>query len=289
MKTKYFISILAILALMVYSCDKVEPPFIENVNYCDGNKKVLLEDYTGHGCVNCPDAAVIAHNLNESFCADEEKLVIIAVHAGYFAQPYIDHDSLFSTDFRTEAGNEWDTYFGVSAQGNPNGLVDRVKVDNNFVIGPDNWGNVAGPLLNQAAKAGITIYNEFNPDNSTISTTITSDFLFELEGTYKLVVCVTQNNIIAPQKNNNPEIAPTPIDTTYVHNHVLRGTLNGTWGEDLVTNSVVSLGTSVVKEYSYQFPDEWIPEDCNIVAFIYDDETKEVLQAEEQAVITLED
>lgn len=288
MKIKYIIPFLTIFALLIYSCDKVDPPYIENVNYCDGNKKVLLEDYTGHGCVNCPAAAVLAHNLNESFCADEEKLVIISVHAGYFAQPYIDHDSLFSADFTTEAGNEWDTYFGISAQGNPNGLVDRVKTSTGFVIGPDDWGNIAGPLLEQPAKAGLTIFNEFNPDNSTLNTTITTDFFFELEGTYKLIVCVTQDNIIAPQKNKNPEVGPTPIDTNYVHNHVLRGSLNGSWGENIVTSTVVSAGTSITKEYSHVFPDAWIPEDCHLVAFIYDEATKQVLQAEESPVIDIE-
>ena len=285
MKIKYIIALLIGLTFVINSCDKVDPPYIQNVNYCDGNKKVLLEDYTGHLCVNCPAAAVIAHDLNSAFCADEDKLVIIAVHAGYFAQPGTGDDSIFSADFRTEAGNAWDTYFGVSAQGNPNGLVDRVKISSGFVIGPNDWGNVAGPLLEQPAQAGITIFNSFNPDENNLTTTITTNFLFELEGTYKLIVCVTQNNIIAPQKNNDPEVGPYPIDSNYVHNHVLRGSLNGDWGENLVTNAVVGVGTTVVKEYSCDFPDEWIPKDCNIVAFVYDDETKKVLQAEQASVI----
>ncbi len=282
MKTKYFISILILVAFILNSCDKVSPPYIESRDYCSGNKKVLIEDYTGHGCVNCPGAAVLAHDLKEQFC---DRVVIIGVHAGYFAKPYFEDDTLFAANYTTEAGNTWDNFFGNSSMGNPNGLIDRVKKSDGYVLYPQSWANTVDPLLMESAKALITISNDFNTDNSTLTTNIKTDIQEPLEGKYSLIVCITQDNLVSPQKNNDPEIGPTPIDENYVHNHVLRGTLNGVWGETIGTNGEVSVGSVYENSYTSAFPDNWIPKDCHVVAFMYNDETKTVVQVEELAVL----
>lgn len=285
MKTKYITPIFLFFAFIMTSCDKVSQPFVESIDLCDGNKKVLIEDYTGHGCVNCPGAAVKAHELNENFCATEDKLVIIGVHAGYFAKPYFEDNELFKADFTTEAGDTWDTFFGNSVKGNPNGLIDRVKDDNGYVFYPDSWGAIAGERLAQAAKANITISNDFDTESKELTTLINTEFIANTEGNYKLIVCVTQNNIIAPQKNNDENIGPTPIDSVYVHNHVLRGSLNGAWGETLSSSGTVEMGDNYDKTYTHIFPADWIPIDCHVVAFVYNEESKEVLQVEEAPVI----
>ena len=106
-----------------------------------------------------------------------------------------------------------------------------------------------------------------------------------MEGVYKLIVCITQDNIISPQKNNDPEIGPTPIDENYVHNHVLRKAINGSWGEILNNGSDVNPDADYLKTYSQVFTNDWIPKDCHVVAFVYNEETKEVLQVEELGVM----
>ena len=281
MKIKHIITIIIFITFVFNSCDKVSSPYVEDRDYCSGNKKVLLEDYTGHGCVNCPGAAVLAHDLKESFC---DRIVIISVHAGFFAEPNFGNNPLFDADFTTEGGNTWDTYFGNSSMGNPNGLVDRMKGSNGYVIYPQSWAQVADAQLMEAAKALITISNDFDNDNNTLSTTIKTDFQEAVEGTYKLIVCITQDNIIAPQKNNDPEVGPTPIDSAYVHNHVLRKVINGSWGENLSNSGTVDMSVTYEKTYTQEFIEGWIPADCHVVAFVYHEETKQVLQVEELPV-----
>lgn len=282
MKIRYLTITLILFAFIVNSCDKVSPPYQEARDYCGGNKNVLIEDYTGHGCVYCPGAAVIAHDLKEAFC---DRVVIITVHAGHFAVPNFDENPLFSADFRTEAGNTWNTFFGISAMGNPNGLVDRVKDQIDYVISPQNWAKTADTLLLEDAKALITINNDFDTSSKTLSTTIKTDFQEDVDGNYKLIVCLTQDNIVAPQKNNDKDIGPTPIIMDYVHNHVLRKVINGTWGEDLSSSGTVDMSTTYEKTYTQLFTDEWIPADCHVVAFVYHEETNRVLQVEELGVL----
>lgn len=285
MKIRYITILLVLIAIVLNSCDKVTPPYVEKLDYCFGNKKVLIEDYTGHGCVNCPQAAVIAHDMNENFCDQKERFVIIGVHAGYFAKPNFENNPIFAADYTTEAGDTWDTFFGNSAMGNPNGLIDRVEGPTGYVFYPQSWEDIAAPLLLEPAQALITISNDFDTDNNTLSTLIKTKFQEDVEGTYKLIVCITQNNIISAQKNNDESIGPTPIDSAYVHNHVLRGTINGTWGENLSGSGSIDMSTTYEKTYTQLFADDWIPEDCQIVAFVYLEETKQVIQVEELGVL----
>jgi len=282
MKIRYIFVIVILLAFVINSCDKVSPPYVEARDYCSGNKKVLVEDYTGHGCVNCPGAAVLAHELNDKFC---NRLVIIGVHAGYFAQPNFEDNPLFAADYTTEAGNTWDSFFGNSSLGNPNGLIDRVKGANGYVLYPASWGETIDPLLAQPAKALMTISNNFDEGNNTLTTTVKTEFQTVMAGTYKLIVCITQDNIVSPQKNNDENIGETPIDENYVHNHVLRKAINGSWGENLSATGEVETNTTYEKTYTQVFANDWIPKDCHIVAFVYDESNKTVLQVEELAVI----
>ncbi len=281
MKSRYLLFFIVAMAFVVNSCDKVDPPYVEKIDFCSGDKKVLLEDYTGHDCVNCPTAAVLAHTLQEDFC---DRVVIMAVHAGYFARPSTSNP-LFASDYRTEAGNEWDTFFGNGAQGNPNGLVDRVPMDDNYVIRPGSWGTVIAPLLQQPAEAKLVIKNEFNTANKKLTTKITTTFLEPMDGNVHLLVCLTQDSIISAQKNNDPDVGQTPVEENYVHMHMLRTTLNGTWGESVSGGSTISTGDSFVKEYTLDFVDEWVPKNCHIVAFIYHEDTKSVIQVEESHVL----
>ena len=48
-------------------------------------KTVLIKDFTGARCVNCPAAAEHAHNLQHQL--DENHIFIMSVHAGFLAQP----------------------------------------------------------------------------------------------------------------------------------------------------------------------------------------------------------
>ncbi|MGZ4090555.1 MAG: hypothetical protein ACXVNO_07530, partial [Bacteroidia bacterium] len=126
--------LLSVISLMAFaSCDKVKEPlpkkniavgtnFITYSNSMRSNyRKVFLEDYTGHTCGNCPAAAIVSENLSEQY---KDSLVAIAVHAGFFSKI---NSPDYLTSFTCTPGNDWDAAsgFGISAAGNPNGMIDR--------------------------------------------------------------------------------------------------------------------------------------------------------------------
>ena len=64
-------------------------------------QKILIEDFTGHTCQNCPEAAEELHTIQSNY---PSQVIGIAIHAGFFAEPE-NNDTSFTTDFRTEKGN----------------------------------------------------------------------------------------------------------------------------------------------------------------------------------------
>lgn len=282
MKTIKILLIPAILlGFLIYSCDKIDPPYFKPVivdtselKSGDTVKNVLLEDYTGHGCVNCPAAAHDAHILQENIY--HQQLVIISVHAGYYASTE-NFGSLYDYDFNTNAGTAWDNYYGVGLLGNPKGLVDRTEYDGKMVIEPGKWDGAIGERVKTDFLAKITIENNFS--GNTLNSKIQAEFQDDLAGSYSLLACIVQDNFESPQKDENIEGGN---DTTYLHNNVLRGSMNGDWGENLASNPLSD--DIFEKSYSINFKADWKPENCRVVAFVYKEDTREIIQVDEEWV-----
>ncbi|MDY0101742.1 MAG: Omp28 family outer membrane lipoprotein [Lentimicrobium sp.] len=286
-------STLFIAFAFIVSCDKIEEPFVKQIGSVDTAacpvpefpavttviKRVLLEDYTGHACVNCPRAAVIAHDLKQVY---GEQLVLVAVHAGFFAQPASSGELTY--DFRTETGTEWDETFGIGNVGNPNGMINRIGLPNNHVVSPTGWGAAVVNALATAPLVDLQMINQYDPDERKLCTHIKTRFITDINKNLKLVVVLTESEIIKPQKNNDAEVGPTPVIEDYEHNHVLRAAINSTWGNSIAAEGTVN-PESVVKSFKYILKDEFVPENCSVVAFVYDEATKEVLQAVEVPVL----
>ena len=104
---KNYIIYLSFILTTLIACDKIE----QDEFLLDGGgveidtttfvKKVLIEDFTGHTCQNCPQAADEIHTLQQ-ISAYQGKIVAIGIHAGFFAET----NTNFPTDFRTPEGTE---------------------------------------------------------------------------------------------------------------------------------------------------------------------------------------
>jgi len=278
-----------VVGLFFQSCDVIEAPYVEIVGEGADTtecpvpefpvnqnpvKRVLLEDYTGHLCVNCAAAGVLAHDLEETY---GDRLVSIAVHAGYFAQPA---GGEFAADYRTEAGNEWDNFFGIGAVGNPNGMVDRTGYNTDYILSLGAWSGRVGSQMDLNPGLDIQIINEYDEAARKICTHIQTVFLDQTEGNLKLCVVLTEDHIISAQKNNNETVGDIPVIEDYEHMNMLRGAINGAWGVNVATpGEQVEAGTKLIKSYKIILGLENVAENCNVVAFVYDADTYEVLQA----------
>jgi thiol-disulfide isomerase/thioredoxin len=270
MKMKSWISLFAIVAVL-FSCDYIDDPiqggYVPPDTTITKVRKVLLEDYTGHKCPNCPAAAAEAEGLKTIF---GKQIVLIAVHAGFFAS----NSPGFTYDFRTTEGNELNTFFGFTAY--PSGMIDRSGYNTQHILNFNAWGSRITDQLDIDPEMYITLTPTINGGN--IDVDVEVEVLRELTGNYNLVIVVTEDGIVQPQVNQTP--AGTETIPDYVHNHVLRGSFTGTWGQSISTGTVAQ-GEKINRSHSLALKSEWNEQNMHIVAYVYDVNSYRVLQAEE--------
>jgi hypothetical protein len=273
-KISRIFALLVLSALLITSCDIIEEPFLVPVGSNgpgpDENvRKVLLEDFTGQKCPNCPEAAEIARILKTTY---GEQLVLLTIHAGYYAIP----DGDFTADFRTAEGTELNTFFEISA--NPLGMVNRTEYGGNRALLTGDWESAVGIQTELEPLAAITITNTYTAGTRKLDCQLETEFLEAREGTYNICAFITESGIISPQQTEQD------VDTNYVHDHVLRGSMNGTWGDAVGEDGEAISGTKLTNSYSYTLPQGWNADNCSVVAFVYNTEANEIVQAEEKKI-----
>ncbi len=264
----YKILIVAFSTLFFISCDKVDPPYKKAVTVTT-NKKVLLEDYTGHLCVNCPTAAKEIEDLKEVYGGN---LIAISVHAGFQSIPI---GPPYDYDFRTDIGTTWNNEWGISTY--PMGVVNRsIQTDGTRTVKLANWPVAVSQELEKAAVAEITIQASFNTSTKAFIAEVTTNIDAEPGESYCVNALLVEDSLIHAQKNNNSTVGPVPDILDYAHMHVLRASFTGTWGvsinPDIVDNKTFTLPDT-------DYPEDVIPENCHVVVFI-SKSNREIVQAE---------
>jgi thiol-disulfide isomerase/thioredoxin len=269
--------IVIVLAIItVPACDIVEEPYLVPVG--TGNdtipgdekvRKVLLEDYTGQKCPNCPEAAEIAHALQEVY---GEQLVLLTIHAGFYSVP--DDSGDFTADYRTPEGDELNSYFGFP--GYPAGMVNRAEFSGSRILPKGSWEAAVEEQVSLDPQADIVITNNYNSVNRELECILETEYLEDLDGTYNICVFIIESGIVSPQLTSGG------VNYTYEHNHVLRTSMSGTWGEIAGSDGQAVGGTKVTNSYSLTLSPEWNDGNCSVVAFIYNTESLEIVQAEEE-------
>jgi thiol-disulfide isomerase/thioredoxin len=275
---------LSIILIGVWSCsDCPDSPYQTGSSF-KSKRKVLLEEFTGFRCTNCPPAALQATALMEAY---PDNLILVAIHSSVeFAAPLSDVEGEpFSTDFRTTAGEEYLSFFEIP--GFPAGLIDRIELNNYNVIAPGDWGTAISNELLKESELGVKFKNvTFDEASRKLNVEVEAEVQSEnLSGNqYNFTLYFTESNIIEAQ-----EYPGGAVDSSYKFNHVLRANLNGTWGEPAF-EGILELGQTKTYNYEYIVPENFVVANSELVGYVYNNSSnlREVLQAEEYKLDQLE-
>jgi hypothetical protein len=263
-----------ILVFLAVSCDIIEAPYEED----GGNqvvkppRNVLIEDFTGFRCGNCPPAGVEAQAIIE---ANPGRVFGMAIHVGVLATPTQSHPY----EFRTDVGNSIDEFYGISLIGTPMGLINRTEYDDKIILTYPNWANAVEEQLSLTADMSIELEAEYNSATSTITVNPKLIYFEDVSPDHYFNIYITENNIIEYQKwyNNDPDDI-----YDFEHNHVLRDGFYGAWGEQV--SSLFSGGDTLTAELTYSIPQgkDWNPENLNLIGVVMDTKNdNEILQVQE--------
>ena len=262
-------------SLIITSCDKINEPYIQRTNNQTDTgvvvQKVLLEDFTGHRCGNCPRAHEKIEELHGLY---GDKVITIAVHAGFFAMTTTE----YPTDYRSADGNAIASYFSVTDY--PSGMVNRKEESGQRLKPYTVWATMISEILAQTPVLGISITNNYNSTNRQLQSTAKLEFKGIVDEQLKICFFITEDSLISPQTDYS--LTPDKIDN-YIHRHVLRGSMNGTWGDNLSASSY-SAGDSLTVTKTVTLNSNWNENHCSVVVFVYSESSEEIVQAEEKKV-----
>jgi hypothetical protein len=214
------------------------------------NKNVVMEEFTGLNCPNCPQGHAIAEAI---YTANPDDVVLVNVHVGSFATP-----SGSQPDYRTPWGGALDAQAQVA--GYPAGTVNR-----HLFAG---WGQSGGTAMSRnywegAANIVLGESSYLNVGAEATIITSTRQLVVNVEVYYTgdspassnfLTVAMMQSNIYGYQSGGS---------SNYNHKHMLRHFLTGQWGYEITETTEGSLYTASLY---YE-----IPEDYNDVACVLED------------------
>ena len=232
-------------------------------------RRVLLEKFTGHTCPNCPEGDVIASELQAQY--GSELLILTSIHQGFFAEL---HPPLYDTDFTTPAGNDYGSIFTPPSY--PQGMVDRRRVNNTWTFGRGDWDERIAEVIGQPAKVDVRI-TAAEVNSGAINTSVKVKLIEELDPVeYNLTVFLQESGIIDYQTDQN---ATPPDVPNYEHNHILRGALNGSWGQPFAMTDLAVGDSTTVDLTNLAIPSNVLNiSNCELVAYLYRNDTYEILQ-----------
>ena len=246
-----------LLILAFYSCDKIDTPIAEEYGKFDLSlfpgdplnyftqyydiadpenewginpnlKGILLEDYTGHKCTNCPAAAQIAKDLEQDSVLN---VIVASIHAsedGSFQAT----DNLFTENYETEAGNEYVRGSEmIGFLGNPMGTINRNDggISNSVWYFSSGWGNGVNNEINNTLDINVQVKYFYFPSTNGLFIHSETSVINDLNGNYHLVIYLIRDDVVSPQKFN-----AGIVDTNYHHHAILSDNINNTWGHPLL-------------------------------------------------------
>lgn len=261
--------ILSLFCALFVSCDKVEKPLQNYVPPKVQTRKVLLEDYTGHKCGNCPRAAELITKLHETYGED---LVVLSIHAGDFAKT----DTEFPESFTTTPGNDWNMYYIGLAGAYPAGAVNRKKYAQDIVqYSVSKWSSVVDLGFKDEYIMDLSIAPSYNTDSRSLNVSVSGVFKKAYNKNTKVSVVLTEDGLSGPQVDYKNGTQPH-----YVWEDMLRDAVNGSWGTPFTAEAHAAKDSVTVSFTNFKVNSDFVAKNLSVVAFVMDADTREVLEVE---------
>lgn len=240
------------------ACDSVsEDERFEGPIAVEAKKNVLIEDFTGQRCVNCPYAAQEIQTLQETYGSN--RVIAVAIHGGSLAVS----ENASPIGLANEQGSEYNSHWDVQSW--PKGMVDRSGSE---LLDYDKWQTEVIKRFSVEPKADVTI-DELSYDASTKKLSISASVTSANGADGYLQVWLTESNIVRLQTTSGGN------DANYVHNHVFRTSVNDPYGEHIS----LPAGQTEQRTYSCTLQTEasgkaegWKPENMAAVVFFYNEQ-----------------
>lgn len=244
----------SLAALLIVGCEESIPSDrrYTQTDLPDAKRSVLVEEYTGVKCVNCPQGHKALEEIEAVFNTDRNLelgvgVIVVGIHIPNWGQD-ADKGGLIAPEAYSL------TPQSVSP---PQATVNRTS----GVISRDQWAKqiIDEIYIEPDVKFASSILAELNGTSIKISGRVESA---QNLPDATLHVWLVEDNIVKTQN-----LSDGSRDKNYVHQNVFRACVNGVNGKEF------ALQRNSSREFSYSYPlhADWKAENIRVVAFVETD------------------
>lgn len=271
------------LLLLLSSCKEVGPEItlknnqnaVADTTYVETpqtaeTKNVLVEEFTGVRCPNCPQGHQIIANIKS---ANPDRVISISFHP---VNSLGIHYSFSKDTFQN--GNAQSLYDFMQPLGfEPVAAINRIASTNSVLWDKNVWSSKVTAELAQTTPVNLVLEKTYNPANRELTIVTELHYTSDVAEKNKLTIVLSESDIESAQLNGSV------IDTFYVHKDVQRAFVTAIQGD--IIDAPLDAGRVVRKVYKTTLAAKWKPEHMHIVAYVHEYENRKlVYQARELKV-----
>lgn len=227
---------------------------------------VMMEEFSGVRCANCPDGNSKTHDIHSLF---PQRVTIVTVHSDFLASPYANE-----IDLRCEDANILVSTLGPIG-GKPSTFINRKKLEDPTLIAISGAGAAKLNDWQTYVNSELSLMSPISLDLDLMYVDVT-ERKFRYRVTLKFAQAMTNINLGFLLTESGMETTQkdgvTEIED-YEHEWVLRDFITSVLGEPLI--ETLSANTVITKEFEIDLDDSeynpsgnWLIDNMELVAFV---------------------
>jgi hypothetical protein len=244
--------------------------YIENPLQIPEEKNVLMEEFTGVQCVNCPAGHQIIKTLQSTYA---NRLIVISYHTDFLGEPF----AFTTEDLRTNGARQVQDYLIFDGY-KPAAAIDRFSFNssqNSLLYSRNTWNTLVQQQVAKKTPVNISLVATLDSSTRKLTAAVELHYTASVAERQKLTVVLIENNITQPQLNTGNR-----IDTFYLHQDIQRLFLSNALGDEISYST--EAGRVIRKVYQTNLSGNLKIKDLKLVAFVHKfSGSKEILQAKQ--------
>ena len=252
----------AVITASVTGCKSVQCNVtVENVEAIF-DRKYLIEHFTTEQCGYCPYGM---YSIVEYLAKATTPTIWVSHHAGFGTDEYTIKES-----------QELVSALGVS--GAPSMAMNRTKQEEGEIFHPGYLPEITIADAKTAAMS-VNIAHTYDASSRKMDITVSGESSFDSNSKFLLSVLVKENRLVGKQADYYYALGQNSWKE-FMHARVIRDMLT------LATGDTIELENQAYsKTWSYTIPQEWVAENCCVVAYITPVGKKPVINAEQVVLV----
>ena len=250
--------------------DKIDTTYLLSSLPKTDAHQVLIENFTGATCSNCPGAHEIIHSIDSQYAG---KINVLNLFVTDFSQTYPPTGAVY--DFRSAQATSIETSIFKPLPGMPIASIDRMPATdlatNPLLTYKGSWPSIVSGRVNAVDSLNLSVSSTYNAATGKASIHVTVTYLQPVAIKQNLSIAIVEDSFIDKQEYFDG--TGTGIYPAYRFNDVFREMVTSVPFGDKILDTLTLKEPKRVYEvtYFYKVPTTYHVPNCRVIAFVTTD------------------